>query len=144
MQPSYSPAFEACQEAIFQSSPCLTHTVVARPVIVTRSPTTSTPTDPDLGDTWSPTSDERPRRSAQNGPSTVCELPVTGSSGIPTLGRSEIWNQVAHGALVRENGQQEEGVMCLTGPFDGHTECCRRRAPSLSLGRRPGWKVHRQ
>ena len=37
-------------------------------------------------DTWRPTSDVRPSRSTQYGASTVCALPVTGSSGIPACG----------------------------------------------------------
>src|SRR5579864_7445639 len=61
-------------------------TVTGRPVIVTRSPFNSTPTSPERGDACRPTSDVRPSRAAQNGASTVCELPVTGSSGTPAFG----------------------------------------------------------
>src|SRR5712692_3750023 len=44
-------------------------------MMVTPSPFSSTPTCPDRGDAWRPTSDVRPSRSAQNGVSTVCALP---------------------------------------------------------------------
>jgi hypothetical protein len=40
-------------------------TVIACPVMVTRSRFNSTPTSPDRGDAWRPTSDVRPSLSAQ-------------------------------------------------------------------------------
>ena len=61
-------------------------TVTARPVSVTRSPCSSTPTKPERDETWKPVSSVRPSRSAQYGARTVCALPVTGSSGMPACG----------------------------------------------------------
>jgi hypothetical protein len=62
------------------------NTVTARPVMVTRSPFSSTPTRPERRDTWRPRRDVLPSRSAQYGASAVCALPVTGSSGMPACG----------------------------------------------------------
>ena len=147
--------------------------VIARPVMVTRSPSSSTLTRPDREDACSPTSDVCPSRSTQNGANTVCALPVTGSSGMPRFGAKrretksyslpgigdssddhgggiesadcgEVWVQAANGALVGDEGQEEDLVVGTTRPFNWHTDRLGDCVSRLDLGGRPGGKVHRQ
>ena len=68
--------------------------VIARPMIVTRSPFSSTPTNPDRGDTWRPTSDARPSRSTQYGASTVC------AAGNRILRNTGLWGKNARDEVI--------------------------------------------
>ena len=136
-------------------------------MMVTRSPFSSTPTCPDRGDAWRPTSDVRPSRLGperrQHGVRAAGDriLGDTESRGeeagdevvFPALDRPrpsrsrrrhrarltavEVRAQVTNRALVGDEREQEDVVVCAARPFHGHTQCLCRGAPCLDLGGRP-------